>query len=449
MSTKKYYNINLIITSAQNVQKVRFMPHGKRYKKYQNSLRRNTSHPLWWDVSNPVVLQKTQDKMDPAKVCQTPSEEQPLYNRGITFSPTPYHNSWFRPVKFNPHIAIQRFIPSNSWTKEFSKCYYSATLPIKTNSSGIKTDTFSPRSPSPENILLSQKSHQCNLRFRLNHSNRIWQTREGYQRLQSTQTWKTFVSPPALLRSSHSRLPTREVSFRRTHRLRKKNIHRRGLIQITYSYLQNKSARRCQMVRPRSSSSTRAEQNKLCHRSQGQPAYPTSSWRTALSRVQKRLGGSRISVSTSPIQASSFHCSTKTPAREKQQSTHAIYPQEACLSRSSYKSNASSGKCLEILLRPSRNRTKYQRTKVGLLSFQDTHKKLFSKQSIFSSSFIRLQYRKLVQKIMSARTISICYIANYPQRTFSVAGAISKIWQQKFTQITKAFYLHASLRLCN
>jgi len=63
MSTEKYYNMNSNCSSAQNVQKVRFMPYAKRYKKFTNLLRGNTSYPLRWNVSNSVVLQKTQDKV--------------------------------------------------------------------------------------------------------------------------------------------------------------------------------------------------------------------------------------------------------------------------------------------------------------------------------------------------------------------------------------------------
>lgn len=76
-----------------------------------------------------------------------------------------------------------------------------------------------------------------------------------------------------------------------------------------------------------------------------------------------------------------------------------------------------------------------------LLPFQDTHKELFGKQDIFSLALICLQYRKLVQKVMSAKAISIRYITNYSQRILSIASKISKIWTQKFTQTSSTLCL--------
>lgn len=436
------YNKLLKTPYAELHLKGAFTCNAKRYKKSQNLIRRNTPHPLRWDVPNSMVLQKTQPQVVTAKLCTFFSAQQPLYNRRTNFSSTPYYNSWSWTPEFHKDITIQRFVSSNNRLENFSQCYYSATFSSAAYSPETKTNTFGSRPPSPEDILLSQGTYQCNTGFRYYDPNCIWQIGRSSQRLQSIQAGTVILSSSTLLRGSHSRLPTREVSSRRrTHRVREETVHRRSFSQVTSPYIQDKGSWRLQVVRSRNSSSSRRKEDRLCHRSQSQPTYPASSWRASLSRVQKRLGGSRISVSTPQIQASPLYRSTKTYPREGQRSTYSLYSQEVRLSCDSHKSKASSGKCLEVLLRPSQNRAKYQRTKVGLLSFQDTHKELFGKQGILSSSFIRLQYRKLVQKVMFARAISICYVTNYSQRAFGVTRQISKIWPQKPASIAKTLCL--------
>jgi len=86
---------------------------------------------------------------------------------------------------------------------------------------------------------------------------------------------------------------------------------------------------------------------------------------------------------------------------------------------------------------------------VGLLSFQNTHKELFSKQGILPSSFIRLQYNKLVQAAMSAGTISIRHITDYSQRVLGTASTTSKIWQQKLAPTAETLCLQLGVQLCN
>ncbi len=435
---------------AESVQKVRFVRNAKRYKKFTNFLRRNTSHPLWWNVSNSVVLQKTQPQVDATKLCAFLSTQQPLYNRRITFSASSYYNSRFGEIKFYQNTTIQRLVPGNSGTKTFSQRNYPASFSSTAYPQSTKTDTLSPRPPSPKDIFLSTNANQCNLRSRFNHSNRIWQTGGSSQRLQSPQARTIILSSSDLLRGSHPRLSTREVPARgRVYRFRKEKIHRRCLSQITSPYLQDKGSWRLQMVRPQNSSSSRRKQHRLCYCGQGKSAYQTPSWGTSLSQVQKGLGGSRIQISASPIYASSLYRGTQIPLRRKQCSAYTLYAQKLRISRDSYKSQASSRKRLEILLRPSQNRAKYQRAKVGLLSFQDTHKELFGKQDIFPFAFICLQYYKLVQKIMSAKAIPIRYITNYSQRISSIASKISKIWQQKLTPIAGTLCLQLGVRLCN
>ena len=169
LSTKNKYNLYQKVLSAQTHLQGAFMPHAKRYQKSQNFLRRNPPYSLWWNVSNSVVLQKTQNKMDFAEVYQIPSEKQPLLNRGTTFSFTSYHNCWPWAPKFHQNTSIQWFISSNSWTKTFPQCNYPATFSSTTYSSSTAIAPFSSRPPSPEDILLSQATYQRSLRFRLNY----------------------------------------------------------------------------------------------------------------------------------------------------------------------------------------------------------------------------------------------------------------------------------------
>lgn len=446
MSTKNIYNNLTKILYAETHLIGAFTCNAKRYQKSQNFLRRNASYPLWWNVPNSVVLQKARLKVATAKLCAISPAQQPLHNRRITYSPSVYHNRWTGKTKLYTDTPIQWFIPSHSWLKEFSQCNYLEAFSLKTYSSSTATDTFSSRPFTSKNILLSKPTHQYNIGPRYHHSDCLWQVGGGSQRIQSPQAWSVIVSSIALFRSPHPRLLTREVlSWWRVYRLREEKVHRRSLGQVTSPYLQDKNPWRLQMVRPQNSASSRRTKDRLCHRSQTQPTHPAPSGRVTLSRIQKRLGGSRIQISTSPIYLSPLHRSTQIPLRRKYCSAYTVYAKRLRLPCDSYKLRTSSRECLEILLRPSQDRVKYQRAKGGLLSFQDTHKKLFSKQGVFPSSFIRLQYSQLVQKIMSSASIPVRYITDYSQRIFSFTSTISENWTQKLIKTSSSLCLQLGI----
>lgn len=450
MSTEKYYNIPQKSFYAESVQKVRVVRNAKRYKKSQNLLRRNTPHPLRRNVLNSMVLQKPKSQVDAAKSCTFSSEKQPLYNGRIAFSSFTYHNSWTWAFKFYKDTTVQRFFPNNSWIEKLPKRHYLASFPFEAYTSGAKTNTFSSRSPSAKNAILSHGAIKRNTGLRYHHLNRIWPPGRSPQRIQSIQTRPALISSVTLLRSSYPRLPARKISsWRRTYWNREERVHRKCLVQPTFLHIQGKGPGRLQVVRPRDSSSSRRKENRLCHRSQSQPAYPAHLGRSPLSRVQEKLGGSRIPLSTSSVFPSPLYRGAKAITGKRQRSINPLYLEKACLPCDSYESRPSSGERLEVLLRPSRNRAKYQRTEMGLLSFQDTHKELFSKQGILPSSFIRLQYNKLVQTAMSAGTISIRHITNYSQRALGTASTAGKIWQQKLAPTAETLCLQLGIRLCN
>lgn len=450
MSTEKYYNMYQKLLYAESVQKGRIVRNAKRYTKSQNLLRRNTPHPLWWNVLNSMVLQKTQSQVDAAKPCALSSAKQPLHNRGVTFSPSAHYNSRSWTFELYQNTAIQWIIPSDSRVKEFSKRNYTTPFSLTAYSPSIKTDTPCSRSAASEDASLSTAAYQRNIRLRYHYPDRIRPFGRGPQGLQSIQTRPTLISSVTLLRSSYSRLPARKIlSWWRIHRVRKEKVHRRRSGQITFLYIQDKDTRRLQVVRPRDSSFSRREQDKLCYRSQSQPAHSAHPWRTSLSRVQERLGGSRIQIPTSPIYVSPLYRGTKASAGEERWPTYALYHKDPCLSCNSHESRASSRERLEVLSGSSQNRAKYQRAEVGLLSFKNTYKEIFGKYGVFPFAFIRLQYNKLVQTAMSAGTISIRYVTNRSQRIFSTASAIGKIWQQKLAPTAETLCLQLGVRLCN
>lgn len=450
MSTEKHYNMSQKLLYAESVQKGRIVRNAKRPKKSQNLLRRNTSHSLWWNVPNSMVLQKTQSQVDVAEPCTLSSTKQSLHNRRVAFSSASYHDSRSWALKFYQDIAIQWFFSEYSRVKKLSKRDYAAPFSFTAYSPSVKTDTFGSRPPSAEDAILSLYSYQCDIGLRYDYPNSIWSPRGSPQGIQPIQARSFIISSLSLLRSTYPRLPAREVSsWWRTRRTGKKKVHGRRLGQVAFLYIQDKGSGRLQVVRSRDTSSPRREKDWLYHRSQSQSAHPAYSWRASLSRVQEGLGGSRIRVSASPIYASPLHCGAKASAREERRPAYAVYSKGSCLPCDSYKPRASSRKRLEVLSGSSQNRVKYQRAEVGLLYFQDTHKEIFSKQGIFPSTFIRLQYNKLVQAAMSAGTVSICYVTNHSQRTISTASEAGKIRQQKLTAIAETLCLQLGVRLCN
>ncbi len=450
MSTEKHYNMIQKLLYAESVQKGRIVRNAKRPKKSTSFLRRNASHPPRWNVLNSMVLQKTQSQVDVTKSCTFSPAKQPLYNRRTALSSTTYHNSWSWALKLYQNIAVQRLIPSDSRLKEFSKRDYLAPLSLTAYPQSIKADTFSSRPTSTEDAILSLCAYQCDIGLRYHRFNRIWKTRRSTQGIQPIQAGSTIISSSTLLRSPYSRLPARKVlSGRRAYGLGKTKVHRECIIPTAFLYIQDKDSRGFQVVRPRDTSSSRREKNRLCYRSQNQPAHPAYPRRPSLSRIQEGLGGNRIPVSTPSVHPSPFYRGAKTITGKGQWSINPLYLEKARLPCDSYKSRPASRERLEILSRPSQDRAKYQRAEMGLLPFQDTHKTIFGKQGVFSSTFIRLQYNKLVQAAMSAGTVSIRHIADYSQGALGAACEISKIWQQKLTPTTETLCLQLGVRLCN
>jgi len=436
------YNLSKILVLTKSVQTVRNLSNEQKSTEYPFFLRRNRPYPLWWNLPNPTLLQISRYQKAPSTIYSSLSEKQPLFNFRFTPGNYLYHSCRFRTSQQRQDITIQRIVSKHRWIKIFSQCNDLTPFPSASNPQEPSTTTRGSRLFSPKGASISTFTYQCGIRFRYHHSNRIWQVGKGRYRLQSIQAWPCFLSSLTLLRSPYSGLYTRRISSRRrAHRLREEEVHKGILGQITFLYLPDKDSWRFQVVRPQNPPFPRREESRLCHRSQSQSAYTTYHRWASLSRVQEGLGGSRIPVSTPPIYASPLYRGAKACTRERRWPAYALYLKKACLPCGSYKSRPTSGERVEVLSRPSQDRTEYQRTKVGLLSFQDTHKKIFGKPNLFPFTSIYLQYRKLVQKAMFTKAISIRHITDYSQRISSIAGKISKIWKQKLTPLASTLCL--------
>ena len=447
MSTKTMYNSLSKILSAQTHPIGAFTQHAQRYSKTTNLLRRDTSHTLRWDVSNPMVLQKTRSQKALTELYKVSSKKQSLHNGRTNSISSLYYNCWSWTIKFYQNIAIQWLIPKYSRFKVISQCNNTATFYPSAYTSSSMPDYCGSQSYPATGPCLFQDANKYHFRFGFYHNNCIWPFGEGNHWLQSTQAQKTLLSPPALLREPYPRLYSWCISFwRQPLRFRKSEFLKRMLNQITTLYISDKSSRRCQLLCKRFYRVSRRRTNGLCHCSQAHSGYPTQTCRCKVPHLLPRLAGRRISLSAMDLaKTASLYCSTPAHNRRTYSPANTFYSAQVCLPCVNYQFAIKSRVSMAILQRACSSRIKYQRTKVGLFSSQNTYKEILSKRDLFSSAFIRLQYRQLVQTAVSASRISVNYITNLPHRILDVASKISKNRASKFTQIASTLCLQLGI----
>lgn len=445
-STETEYNITHKSAYAEPVLIGRIVCNAKRYKKYPNFRRRTQFNPLWWNLPNSLILQKTETELAFAKSNSIPSRIQTLSPRRANLSHYLCLDCWYSPFEQDQNSSRQWRLPTNNWTKNISifkqpETFFKTSYP-KSHSEYQQRS----RSSKVKDVLSAQTSNQPSIRFRLIRSYHLRQAyRRRRKRLQPWQKRRSFLSSSTLLRVSLKRLLAWGLKARKCLHFRWViGISKRMPCQTPSIYLSHQSPSRFWVFRPQIYRASRRQRDWLCHCRQVDPYYQTETGRVAVSQIQKRLGSRRFPLHTQGLEEPTPHCNnTPSNARKRFRTTNPFHFKTLFLSSFHNQSSFGSRKCLVFLPRPCLHRSNHQRTQRELRLGENTNQQLFGQSGLLFSSPFRLQYRQLVQAKLFAEKISTCDTTNYSDRHFSFTSKISQIRKQKHTQAAKGIYSQA------
>ena len=448
MSTETEYNITHKSVYAEPVLIGRIVCNAKRYKKYPNFRRRTQFNPLWWNLPNSLILQKTETELAFAKSNSIPSRIQTLSPRRINLSHYLCLDCWYSPFEQDQNSSRQWRLPTNNWLKNISifkqfETFFKTSRP-KSHSEYQQRS----RSSKVKDVLSAQTSHQPSIRFRLIRSYHLRQAyRRCRKRLQPWQKRCPFLSSLTVLRISLKRLLAWGLKARKCLHFRWViGISKRMPCQTSSIYLSHQSPSRFWFFRSQIYRASRRQRDWLCHCRQVDPYYPTETQWVALSQIQKRLGSRRFPLRAQGLEEATPHCNNTPPkTRKRFRTTNPFHFKTLLLSSLRNQSSFGSRKCLVFLSWPCLHRSNYQRAQRELRLGENTNQQLSGQSGLLFSSPFCLQYRQLVQANLFAQKISTCVSRNYSKRHISSTSKISQIRKQEYTQAAKGIYSQAGV----
>src|SRR3990167_2268893 len=441
--TENWYNIDDKSDHAEPSLIGNIVCNAKRYKKFTCFSRRMQLNSLWWNLSNPLVLQKTEVEVVSTKSNPFSTFIQTLPSCRFNFSHYLCLNSRRSPFKQDKNTSRQWCLPTNCWIKILPILKQSKTLSKEHQSKNYSKYQQGSRLLKVKNVLSTSTSYQSSVRFRFNSSDPLWQIhRRGKSRLQSSQERASFLSPFTLFRITLKRLlawcfKTRQrLYIRRWSRVSTSMSCKGPSLCLSYQ-----SPSRFRVLRPRIYRAFRRQMYRLCHCRQDDQNYKEQTRGAALPQVQKRLGSSRILLYSISLEATPPICSPPPhTTRKRFRATDPFHYERLRLSSTCNQSAFKTRKYLVFLPGSGSDRKHYQRTQRELCLGKNSDQQLFSQSGIFLSPSFCLQYRQLVQANLFASEIPACYTTNYTDRTLSFAGKISQIRKQKCAQVTGRVY---------
>jgi len=445
--TEMCYNIDYKSGRAEPVLIVQVVYDAKRTQKNSNYRRRKAPYPLWWNLSNSLVLQKTQTQVVFTEKSFLLPAFQLLssYRNGLShyLRTNRRHSS----LKQNENSPGQWFFPTDCRFKILPVFKQPKTFSEAHRTQNNSWNQQSTRSIKIKDVLFAFASHQPFIRFRFHSLHHLWKIhRRSRSRLQSSQERCAFLSSPSLLRVSYQGILAWNFKAREClYLIWISRILERMSGQNSPLYLPHPRASRFWIFRSQVHQDPRRQQGWLRHRSKNNQYYQEQAIRAAISQIQEGLGISRILLYTIRVEGASSFCGNP-PAitRKRFRSTHSFHAETLCLSSICNQSSHEVRECLVFLSGESSHRNLYQRTQTRLCACQNSNEQIPSQSVLFPFTSLCLQYRQLVQTDLFTTTIPECYSGNYSHRTSGLTGKAGQIRKQKCTQTTGGVYFQTS-----
>ena len=437
LSSKNSYNNNTENGRKQTVLPVRFISYGKRTKQNTNHRRGREPYPLWWNLLNSAVLQKTAVENTFAKEDSISSTSKLLSSYRFNHRSNLFHNSWHKSVEQDKDATAKRRVSKNSWNQKLSLRKQLTKISETLRSKDHGRHQQNSRPVAVKDILSSATTHKYPLRFRFNSSNDLRQTdRRSQDRIQSRQKRKTLLSPVSMLRVLHQGLLARSSkAWGCIHRCRCSRIFEGMHPENSTLYLPHQGTGRFWLFRSQIHRTFRRKRHWLCDSGKTYQWHKEKTFGLALPPLQERLVSCRVPVYTDELEKNpSLHCDSQKASRQTTRATNFVYTGTLFIPNTRYEHSFRSSQYLVFLQRPCFYRNSYQRTQTRFLFNQDTNKQFFSESGLFYLTSFGLQYNQLVQATLFAGTIEKCNTGYNPFRNFSISGKIDKIRKQEYPQ---------------
>ena len=433
----------LVLTEPSLI--VNIVSNAKRYTKTTNYRRRKEPYPLWWNLLNSLVLQKTQTKVDFAKRNPIQSKNRFISPCRVNISNNIYHNSWYKSLEQDKNIAREWSISKDSWFKEIPLCKQSQKISETNQSPNHFCYKQNTRQITIEDVSSSTPQNKYSFRFRFNCCNNLRQTnRRSRSWLQSWQEREAFISSTCMLRIPHKRFLAWNIETRQCVYFFWCSTILAGMsAENSTIYLSYQSTNRFWFFRSQIHKTFRREKDWICNSSQINQNHKRETTWFALSQVQERLVGSGIPIYTVWLEETTSVCgNSQKITKQTTRTTDTIHFRTIFLPGVCNKPFLETRKHMVLLSCPSKHRSSYQRAKTRFFLNKNTDKQIFGKSNVFFFTSFCLQYSQLVQTTLSTTKIKECDIRNNSYRYFCFTGKISQQRTPKYTQITRGIYFN-------
>src|SRR3989304_10028063 len=273
--TEIRYNMERKIVHAEPVLKGRIVCNAKRYKKFIYFRRRTQPNSLWWNLLNPLVLQKTEAEVVSTKSNPFSTFIQTLPSCRFNFSHYLCLNSRRSPFKQDKNPSRQWCLPTNCWIKILPILKQSKTLSKEHQSKNYSKYQQGSRLLKIKDVLSTTTAYQYPVRFRFNSSDPLWQIhRRGKSRLQPPQERSPFLSPFTFFRITLKRFLAWCFKTRQRLYLRRwSGVFRSMSCKGSSLCLSHQSPSRFRVLRPRIYRAFRRQMYWLCHSCQDDQNY--------------------------------------------------------------------------------------------------------------------------------------------------------------------------------
>ncbi len=429
--------------------------YAKRLENPAFILPRYSSHSLRRNGASSAFLQQAQTSVVATTLYQGPSTQGRLSSLRHDYGSSVYYHGWSSENQQDRNPPIQWSIPFSVGASSLSRPIHASAIPQTVSSQNYPSTCCLARSASGQVVCSTQTQNLAGLRFRFRGPNHLWQTSICPSRLQSQKTGQTLLSPDSMLRGPSSGVL---AWFSTSWKLR---CCYRG--RAFYQSLSLQSSRdHCPVSHPisggfwafqqKSGRTSRPRRLWLCDCGQTLPHDQIPGFGMPFPKTQKRLGDSRISISTSSLEGFPplYCCSTSHPRRScGGQTTHPLQVQKICLPCLGHQFEDSSLESLEILRPEGHHRKECPGTPLRLSSGQDSNRRLGSQCSFLSHAAVGLQYCPLVQKAVSSQRVSLCYTGYDPHRFLGLTSQVDQERKSKCSGTPSRLPLPRAVRKCS
>ena len=373
--------------------------HETQSEKRKNKLFWQKADSFWWIISAPEVFPKDQSPITSISISTFPPTQQSLRScRGDADVDLSYLSGIrtdrnITPLKTKWSLSISHRVTY------LSQSYHPETFPSPNGPLSSSEIEEAPRPVTFVHDTKTKTSDQGDLRSGFHRTYPLWQTRDGSDRLQSSEVGSPLLSSPSLFQWDHQRfLAWRTPSWRYPHGYWDRGTPEGSLCQITSLCKDRNYPSRQGFLRSRDYRISGVPESLFCHCCQAYRSDQENPIDLVLSSPFFWSGDLGVYVSTHKVEKGISFCGGKAShPRRSFGTTHPVFNGQVQLPGCGDKHETDPSQYVEVLQWPSRCGTDYQRTQGKLSVRKNPNKTFLSQRGLFPYPLIFLQSHQLVQ----------------------------------------------------